>query len=71
MDIILTKKLKSKGEAGDLIRVKPGFARNFLIPQGIAVPATKAYRNQHEQIKKRIQKEREERHMPKIILKKK
>jgi large subunit ribosomal protein L9 len=38
--LILTEAVHSLGEAGDLVRVKPGYARNFLLPQGKAILAT-------------------------------
>lgn len=41
MEIILLDKVNKLGNIGDKVNVKPGFARNFLIPQGIALPATK------------------------------
>lgn len=40
MNIILTENVKGLGEIGDIVRVKPGYARNFLIPKGIAVEAS-------------------------------
>ena len=40
MQVILLEKMKNLGELGDAVRVKPGYARNFLIPQGKAIPAT-------------------------------
>ncbi len=40
--LILTEDVPSLGEAGDVVNVRPGFARNFLLPQGKAVPATAA-----------------------------
>ena len=40
--LILTEDVPSLGEAGDVVSVKPGFARNYLLPQGKAVPATDA-----------------------------
>jgi large subunit ribosomal protein L9 len=40
--LILTEDVPSLGEAGDVVQVKPGFARNYLLPQGKAVPATEA-----------------------------
>ncbi len=40
--LILTEDVPSLGEAGDVVHVKPGFARNYLLPQGKAVPATEA-----------------------------
>ncbi len=40
--LILSEDVATLGEAGDLVNVKPGYARNFLIPQGKAIPATEA-----------------------------
>ena len=40
MEVILLKDYISLGEAGDVVNVKPGFARNMLIPSGIALRAT-------------------------------
>jgi large subunit ribosomal protein L9 len=40
MDIILLEKIENVGGIGDHVKVKPGFARNFLIPQGKATLAT-------------------------------
>ena len=40
MDVILLEKISNLGELGDLVSVKPGYARNFLVPQGKAVWAT-------------------------------
>jgi large subunit ribosomal protein L9 len=41
MDIILLDKIANLGGLGDKVTVKSGYARNFLFPQGKAVPATK------------------------------
>ncbi len=40
--LILREPVPSLGAAGDVVKVKPGFARNFLIPQGRAIVATAA-----------------------------
>ncbi len=40
MDVILLEKMGKLGELGDRVTVKAGYGRNFLIPQGKAVPAT-------------------------------
>ncbi len=40
MEVILLEKLKHLGALGSRVKVKPGYARNFLIPQGKATPAT-------------------------------
>ena len=42
MELVLLQKVKNLGNLGDKVRVKPGYGRNFLIPQGRAVPATEA-----------------------------
>ena len=41
MEIILLENIKNLGQIGDVVDVKPGFARNFLLPQGKAERATK------------------------------
>ena len=40
MEIILLEKIQNLGNLGDKVRVKPGYARNFLLPQGKALLAT-------------------------------
>ena len=40
MELILLQKVTNLGNLGDKVKVKPGFGRNFLVPQGKAVPAT-------------------------------
>lgn len=45
--VILTQNLENKGRIGDVILVKRGFARNFLIPKRIAVYATKENREHY------------------------
>lgn len=41
MELILLEKVQNIGDLGDTVTVKPGFGRNYLLPQGKAVPATK------------------------------
>ncbi len=41
MQVILREKIRSLGDLGQLVNVKPGYARNFLVPQGLALQATK------------------------------
>jgi large subunit ribosomal protein L9 len=41
MQLILLEKIQKLGDLGDTVNVKPGFGRNYLVPQGKAVPATK------------------------------
>ena len=40
MEVILREDVKSLGKAGELVRVRPGYARNFLLPQGLAYEAS-------------------------------
>lgn len=40
MDVILREDVKSLGKAGEMVRVKPGYGRNFLLPKGLAFEAT-------------------------------
>ena len=42
MQIILLQRIVNLGKLGETVDVKPGYGRNFLIPQGRALPATKA-----------------------------
>ena len=42
MDLILLQKVTNLGVLGDKVNVKPGYGRNYLVPQGKAVPATAA-----------------------------
>ncbi len=42
MDLILLQKVTNLGVLGDKVSVKPGYGRNYLVPQGKAVPATAA-----------------------------
>lgn len=42
MELILLQKVVNLGNLGDKVNVKPGYGRNFLVPQGKAVPATAA-----------------------------
>lgn len=51
MNIILMEKISKLGDIGQTVDVKAGFARNFLFPQGKAVPATAANLEQFEQRK--------------------
>lgn len=46
MNVILLEPVDNLGEAGAMVDVKPGYARNFLVPRGLALPATQA--NQRE-----------------------
>ena len=51
MKVILIKDLKRKGTFGDEIDVADGYARNYLIPNGFALPANKSNKKKFEEIK--------------------
>jgi large subunit ribosomal protein L9 len=40
MELILLEKVKNLGNLGDKVKVRPGYGRNYLLPQGMAAPAT-------------------------------
>ena len=48
LNVILTTDVAKLGQSGELVKVRPGFARNFLVPRGLAVSATAAAINQLE-----------------------
>ena len=62
MQVILTQDVANLGKAGELVSVKPGYGRNFLLPRGFAVSATADNRQQLEHnraaIEKRVAKQR-------------
>ena len=49
MNIILLEKIAKLGDIGEAVKVKSGYARNFLFPQGKAVPATRANLEEFEE----------------------
>ena len=52
MKVILTHEVSGLGTAGDIIEVKPGYARNYLMPRGLATPWTKGGQKQVDAINK-------------------
>ena len=57
MQIILLEKIKKLGKIGDVVKVKPGFARNFLLPNKKAMSATKENLQIFEKQKAKIEEE--------------
>ncbi len=49
MDVILLERIGALGQMGDIVKVKDGYARNFLLPQGKALRATDANKAEFEQ----------------------
>ena len=52
-EVLLVKPVDGLGGEGDQVKVRAGYARNYLLPRGIAVPVTTANRKQVEALKKR------------------
>ena len=63
MKVILTKDIEGLGSEGDIIVVKPGFARNFLLPKGLAVNFSSnqltKIENELKQQERKIEREKE------------
>ena len=58
MEVILKKDVENLGYANDVVKVRDGYARNFLVPNGLAVVATPSERKQlSETLKQRAHKE--------------
>jgi large subunit ribosomal protein L9 len=62
MQVILTQDVDNLGKAGELVSVRPGYGRNYLVPRGFAVTATVSNKNRldHEKavIEKKVAKDR-------------
>jgi len=52
-EVLLVQPVDGLGGEGDQVKVRAGYARNYLLPRSIAVPVTKANRKQIESLKKR------------------
>ena len=52
MEVILKKNVDKLGYANEIVTVKPGYGRNFLIPQGYAVLATASAKKAHAEVMK-------------------
>lgn len=59
MRVILTENVEKLGKKGDIVEVKDGFARNYLIPRRLAVIATESEVRKWQKIKEKIIKEEE------------
>lgn len=62
MNVILLEKIRNLGALGDNVKVRPGFARNYLIPQGKAVYANKDNIAKFEQRRAELEKIASEKH---------
>jgi large subunit ribosomal protein L9 len=52
--VLLKNDVPSLGSGGEIVRVRPGFARNFLLPRGLAVPATAGNLARVEDLKRHV-----------------
>ncbi len=57
MEVILLDKVSGLGDLGDKVAVKPGYGRNFLIPSGKAIPATRTNLAEFEKRRAELEKE--------------
>ena len=71
MEVILKKDVQNIGEAGDIVNVKDGYARNFLFPQNLAEVATKGAKENREKNLARIKAKQEKLHAEALELAKK
>jgi large subunit ribosomal protein L9 len=71
MELILKKTVDSLGEEGDIVKVKPGYGRNYLIPKKMAVVANKANLALLDQEKAVIETRREKQRQEAELLSKK
>ena len=59
MDIILTENVKGLGAIGEVVKVKAGYGRNYLVPQGLAVEASARNLNEVEHHKRQLTRKAE------------
>lgn len=59
MEVILKQPVRNLGDQDDIVKVKPGYARNFLIPQGLAVMATESARKSLTEKKRQVSHKQE------------
>ena len=71
MEVILKKDVQNIGEAGDIVSVKDGYARNFLLPQNLAEIATKGAKENREKNLARIKAKQEKLHAEALEMAKK
>lgn len=60
MDVILLEKIQNLGDLGEQVKVKSGYGRNFLIPQGKAVSATRENIKKFEAMRAELEKQQAE-----------
>lgn len=61
MEVILRQAVENLGHPGDIVKVSPGYARNFLLPRGVAYEATPGNRKRIERERQRLEAAEESR----------
>lgn len=59
VEVILRRDVADLGLAGELVNVRPGYARNYLVPQGIALVATEGNRRRFEEERRQVEQSAE------------
>lgn len=59
-EVILRAEIENLGQAGDVVEVAPGYARNYLLPRGLAYVATEANKHRVSQEKKKYEEKLEQ-----------
>jgi len=59
VEVIIVENIPTLGQIGDVVKVRAGYARNYLIPKGLAIPATGKNIKQLEHQKRMLEKKRE------------
>ena len=59
IEVLLMSDVKKLGKAGAIVKVAPGFARNYLIPRGVAAPVTEASRRRLAKLEAQRAEERD------------
>ena len=59
MQVLLKNHVANLGQLGDLVRVKPGYARNFLFPRGLAILADESRRKEFEHNRRSLEEKKQ------------
>jgi len=67
VEVILLEKMRNLGVLGDKVKVKPGYARNYLVPKGKAVYANERNLAQFEERRKELEKRAADKHAEALV----
>jgi len=68
MEVILREHVENLGQRGEVVKVADGYARNYLIPQGLVIPANKGTTKQADQIKAAADRRRNREHQAAVSM---